>query len=186
MATDPPHGPDLASALARLTMVENAAGDNPAARKFREHGAQLDLLARASTVLDETVKALSADVERLKDAPGTQYKIPPTPPWHQLDSTTRAETVERLRQWVDLVFVPTFGHLAAKLGPCWAEHLLALQILDLLAEAWAWLYLREGRSWRILSGQVDYAERIVPQAVELLRAETQACGRHRQQPRAAS
>ena len=47
----------------------------------------------------------------------------------------RAEAVERIASWVDQVFRPGYGHLAARLGPCWREHTLCLYLLDWLVGA---------------------------------------------------
>ena len=44
--------------------------------------------------------------------------------------------------WVDQVYRPGYGHLAATLGPCWAAHDLCLYGLDILAALWSVLYLQ--------------------------------------------
>ena len=49
----------------------------------------------------------------------------------------RSEPVTRLQAWVERVYRPGYGHLAAGLGPCWPSHDLCLYGLDILAELWS-------------------------------------------------
>jgi hypothetical protein len=46
------------------------------------------------------------------------YQPDPAPAWWQLSPDARHEPVARLRAWVDQVYRPGYGHLAAALGPC--------------------------------------------------------------------
>ena len=45
--------------------------------------------------------------------------------------------VARLRAWVEQVYRPGYGQLAATLGPCWEQHPLCLYGLDVAAELWS-------------------------------------------------
>ena len=45
---------------------------------------------------------------------------------------TAHEPIARLRAWVEQVYRPGYGHLAATLGPCWEAHDLCLYGLDIL------------------------------------------------------
>jgi hypothetical protein len=47
------------------------------------------------------------------------YHPEPAPAWWKLTAETRQEPIARLRAWVEQVYRPGYGHLAAGLGPCW-------------------------------------------------------------------
>ena len=70
------------------------------------------------------------------------YRPGPAPAWWKLAADDRQEPVARLRAWVEQVYRPGYGHLAATLGPCWDAHDLCLYGLDILAELWSVLYLQ--------------------------------------------
>ena len=48
-----------------------------------------------------------------------RYHPGPAPTWWKLPADSRHEPVARLRAWVEQVYRPGYGHLAASLGPCW-------------------------------------------------------------------
>ena len=79
-----------------------------------------------------------------RDDPGG-YQPDPAPAWWQLSPDDRQEPVARLRAWVDQVYRPGYGHLAAALGPCWPAHDLCLYALDIASGLWSVLYLQPGR-----------------------------------------
>ena len=81
------------------------------------------------------------------DDPGG-YQPDPAPCWWQLSPDDRQEPVARLRAWVDQVYRPGYGHLAAALGPCWPAHDLCLYALDIASGLWSVLYLQPGRDAR--------------------------------------
>ena len=54
------------------------------------------------------------------------YQPDPAPCWWQLSPDDRQQPVARLRAWVEQVYRPGYGHLAAALGPCWPAHDLCL------------------------------------------------------------
>ena len=90
--------------------------------------------------------------------PGGDQPGPP-PPWWNLTPDDRHEPVARLRGWVEQVYQPGYGHLAATLGPCWPAHDLCLYGLDILAELWSALYLQPRRTPALLSAQAEYQAR---------------------------
>ena len=61
------------------------------------------------------------------------------------DGTERDEALSRLRAWVEQIYRPGYGHLAATRGPCWDQHPLCLYRLDWLMELWSALYLTPER-----------------------------------------
>jgi len=86
--------------------------------------------------------------------------------------------VARLRAWVDQVYRPGYGHLAA-LGPCWPAHDLCLYVLDIASSLWSVLYLQPSRDPALLSAQAEYQARILPALAAQLTAETTRCGHPR-------
>ena len=100
----------------------------------------------------------------------------PIPKWWKLPADQRREPLSRLRAWVEQVYRPGYGHLAATLGPCWEAHDLCLYGLDILAELWSVLYLQDQRSAGLLSAQAEYQARILPALSGQFMAETTGCG----------
>ncbi len=107
------------------------------------------------------------------------YQPGPPPPWWKLPPGDRREPVARLLAWVEQVYQPGYGHLAATLGPCWPAHDLCLYALDILAELWSVLYLQPDRTPALLSAQAEYQARILPALAGQLRLETSHCGHPR-------
>jgi hypothetical protein len=112
------------------------------------------------------------------DDPGG-YQPDPAPAWWQLSPDDRQQPVARLHGWVDQVYRPGYGHLAAVLGPCWPAHDLCLYALDIASTLWSALYLQPGRDHALLSAQAEYQARILPALAAQLTAETTRCGHTR-------
>ena len=96
-----------------------------------------------------------------------------------IEATERQEPIARLRAWVEQVYRPGYGHLAAGLGPCWPSHDLCLYGLDIASELWSVLYLQPDRSPGLVSAQAEYQARILPALADQLRLETHTCGHPR-------
>jgi hypothetical protein len=124
--------------------------------------------------LDRQVTDLASQLTAAEPHPG-DYQPEPTPPWWKLPADQRQESVARLRAWIEQVYRPGYGHLAATLGPCWASHDLCLYGLDILSDLWSVLYLQP-RTTRLLSGQAEYQARILPALAAQLMTETSSCG----------
>jgi len=162
-------------------------------REAEHHAAlvgQLTELAGQAAGISRTLQDYAAALTRLTatSAPDPDpggYRPAPPPPWWNLAADHRREPVTRLRAWVEQVYRPGYGHLAASLGPCWASHDLCLYALDIAAELWSALYLRPGRSARLVSAQAEYQARILPALAEQLRIETGRCD-HPRSPAPAS
>jgi hypothetical protein len=103
------------------------------------------------------------------------YKPIPAPKWWQLAWEERADAIARLAAWVDQVYRPSYGGLAARLPACWAEHALCLFILDWMCELHSLLYLRASRAASTLAGQAEWHIRHLPAAADLMAAEGRAC-----------
>jgi hypothetical protein len=159
---------------------------------FSELHGQLAQLAGMLTTLSRTLAEDTAALARL-DAldrqvaeltsrsgdPGEDgkdgYQPHPAPSWHQLDDAERRAPVAELRDWVEHVYRPGYGHLAS-LGACWPRHDLCLYALDIASQLWSALYLQPGRTTGLLSAQAEYQIRILPALAAQLATETTGCG----------
>jgi hypothetical protein len=103
----------------------------------------------------------------------------PAPKWWKLTAEQRREPLSRLHAWVEQVYRPGYGHLAATLGSCWEAHDLCLYGLDILAELWSVLYLQDRRSTALLSAQAEYQARILPGLAAQFMTETTGCSHAR-------
>jgi len=114
------------------------------------------------------------------------YQPLPVPKFWKLDGPARDQAISRLRAWVEQVYRPGYGHLAAGLGECWEQHPLCLYILDWLSELWSVLYLTPTRTAGTLAGQAEWHTRLLPAAAEQFARETRGCthatSRHRTAP----
>jgi hypothetical protein len=132
------------------------------------------VLARLEA-LDRQVAELSAQL-----TPGLGgYHPDPAPAWWKLAAAERHEPIARLHAWVEQVYRPGYGHLAARLGTCWPSHDLCLYGLDILSDLWSVLYLQPTRTAKLLSAQAEYQARIMPSLAAQLVTETSSCGHPR-------
>jgi hypothetical protein len=128
--------------------------------------------------LDVQVAGLAARLEDI--APGDDgelavYKPPASPRFWKLDGQDRQDAITKLRAWVEQVYRPGYGHLAAELGGCWEQHLLCLYALDWLSELWSVLYLQPRRTTGTLAGQAEWQTRLLTAAAEQMTRETSRC-----------
>ena len=169
----------LAAHAEQLTRLDTREADHHAAASSRL--AELaDQAATIGRVVQEHAAALghlTAPSQTDRDADG--YQPDPVPAWWKLTDDDRQEPVTRLRAWVEQVYRPGYGHLAAGLGPCWPSHDLCLYGLDILSELWSVLYLQPARSPGLVSAQAEYQARILPALAGQLRAETNTCSHPR-------
>ncbi len=128
--------------------------------------------------LDRQVTGLAAQIAPPSTGPDG-YHPDPAPAWWKLAAADRQEPITQLRAWVEQVYRPGYGHLAAALGPCWPSHDLCLYGLDILSQVWSALYLQPERTAELLSAQAEYQARLLPALAEQLRAETNRCGHPR-------
>jgi hypothetical protein len=142
---------------------------------------QADRTARLQ-VLEDALATLTAKVaEVLPDGQGAAhvYAPRPAPRWWNLSGEARQAEIGRLRGFVEQVYRPGFGHLAARLRPCWESHDLCLYCLDIAAELHAVLYLQARRTVSLLNGQAEYATRVLPALADLMSTETRSgCQQH--------
>ena len=169
----------LAGHAEQITRLDTRQADHHAAISGRlaELTGQAAAIAR---VVGEHAAALAQLAAPSQAGPDPDAYCPgPAPAWWKLAIAERAEPIARLRAWVDQVYRPGYGHLAAGLGPCWPAHDLCLYGLDIAAELWSALYLQPARSPALVSAQAEYQARILPALADQLRLETNACGHPR-------
>ena len=176
-AREAAHHTELTAALGRL-----AAATGTISRELAG-GTALDgkrALARLDA-LDRQVAELARQLPRPAGTDGNDrndatagYQPRPAPEWHKLTPDARQAPVTALRDWVERVFQPGYGHLAV-LRPCWPQHDLCLYGLDLASQLWCALYLQPERSAALLAAQADYQARILPALAAQLAAETASC-----------
>ena len=76
---------------------------------------------------------LTAAIESLLPPnPRPGYNPAPSVAWwaSNFSDQDRAKALARLRSWVERIYRPHYGHLAAKLADCWEQHPLCLIELD--------------------------------------------------------
>jgi len=129
--------------------------------------------------LEEAVATLAARLAEVVpgDGPARVYKPSPTPQVWRLDAEARQQLTRKLSAWVQEVYRPLYGHLAARLPACWPQHDLALVILDVLSELQLYYTLNK-RTPGVLVSQGEFTVRILPGLAELLAAECARCQHH--------
>jgi hypothetical protein len=140
---------------------------------------QAEILA-GLTSLASQVKGIEARLDEIAPAedgdgePGG-YQPRPSPRFWKLDGPARDAAIMGLRAWVEQVYRPGYGQLAALLGDCWQEHPLCLYTLDWLSELWQVLYLQPRRTTGTLAGQAEWQTRLLTAATEQMTRETSRC-----------
>jgi hypothetical protein len=109
------------------------------------------------------------------DGEAPAYQPSAAPRFWKLAGPARDQAVGKLRAWVEQVYRPGYGHLAASLGECWEQHPLCLYILDWLSELWSVFYLSPARTQGTLAGQAEWHTRLLVAAAEQLARETRGC-----------
>jgi hypothetical protein len=166
-----------------LTMASN----DPIAAILDQLAAHHEQLTQLSRTLEDHAAALTElTATTLDGADPDAYQPEPAPQWCNLPAGERAEPIARLRAWVEQVYRPGYGHLAATLGPCWETHDHCLYTLDIAASLWSALYLQPERTPVLLSAQAEYQARILPALADQLQAETQRCRHPRGQAPAST
>ena len=143
------------------------------------HSASIDGLTGHIAVLASQVTSLTAsrngDDGGSGGADSHGYQPVPVPRWWKLTGAEREAAIERLRAWVEQIYRPGYGHLAAGLGTCWDQHPLCLYGLDWLMELWSTLYLTGQREPPLLASQAEWQTRLLPALAEQLYLETTRC-----------
>jgi hypothetical protein len=182
---DARHRASQAETAERITALAALAG--ALKNTLADHAAVLDGLAG----LNEQVAAIADRLDRAHPGPEAcgetggagggeaGYRPGGQRRFWQLEGPAREQAVARLRAWVEQVYRPGYGHLAAQLGGCWEQHPLCLYTLDWLSELWAVLYLDPCRTPDTLAGQAEWQARLLEAAAAQMTRETTRCPRHR-------
>jgi hypothetical protein len=178
----------LAAHAEHLAQLDaHAAAWTAAATRIAELGVLLRQLEKRLTALDQRAHAAGPLADRDSNGPAERSCEPaPVRRWWKLDGQDREAAVASLRAWVEQVYQPGYGQLAAALAPCWDEHPLCLYVLDILAELWSVLYLDPYRPPSLLTAQAEYQARILPALAEQMTAETRRCTHRRDQYHSAA
>ena len=116
------------------------------------------------------------------DAPPGYQPVSP-PRWWRLDGRERDTMTGRLRAWVEQIYRPGYGQIAATLPACWERHTLCLYTLDWLSELWSFLYLDPERTAASLAAQAEWQTRLLPAAAEQMAFDATGCAHARNAPR---
>jgi hypothetical protein len=113
--------------------------------------------------------------------PGYQPVSPPR--WWRLGGRERDTMTSRLRAWVEQIYRPGYGQIAATLPSCWEQHTLCLYTLDWLSELWSFLYLDPERTAISLAAQAEWQTRLLPAAAGQMAFEAARCNHSPTNPR---
>lgn len=133
----------------------------------------LEGLATQVAAIATQVAALTGDDRSEGGSGGYRPALPPR--WWRLTGPERETAVDHLRAWVEQIYRPSYGRLAALLPSCWEHHPTCLYILDWLSELWSLLYLAAERDSRTLAAQAEWHTRLLPAAADLMATEGRAC-----------
>ena len=181
-AREATHHEEAASRQRELAAQLTAAGTRitETTATLARHSATLDELAGHVAVLASQVTVLNASRNGNEGPDSEGYQPVPAPRWWKLADTEREAAIERLRAWVEQIYRPGYGQLAAMLAPCWERHPLCLFTLDWLSELWSALYLSPSRDARTVAAQAEWQTRLLPAAAEQMAHETASCPHRRE------
>src|SRR5262249_45019325 len=108
----------IAGLAALASSIKDAAAD------------QADTLA-AIKAIHERIDELADQIAGDPDGDSAEiYQPRPSRRWWKLEGHEREASIATLRAWVEQIYLPGYGHLAASLGDCWDQHPLCLYALD--------------------------------------------------------
>lgn len=143
------------------------------------HSAIVNALDGLDTQVAELTRQLAERAAASTGGKDARYRPVPSPRWWKLGGTDRDPATGRLRAWVERIYRPGYGKIAAALPPCWEQHPFCLYTLDWLSELWSALYLAPQRDTRILAAQAEWQTRLLPAAAEQMAYEAAGCGHNR-------
>jgi len=176
------HYREIAARLADL--AEHVADTSERVEDMRATAERRAAILDSLDGLDKEVAALATRItaiagtragEQDGEPDADAYRPAPAPRWWKLQGQARDEALARLRAWVEQIYRPGYGHLAAALGTCWDQHPLCLFGLDWLMELWSTLYLPTQRNAPALASQAEWQTRLLPALAEQMYLETTRC-----------
>jgi hypothetical protein len=123
--------------------------------------------------VNERLEGLQRRFDRLfppEESDGAEFYSPAPVPrwWEEMSEADRERHLERIRNWVDTVYRPMFGIIAARLPADWERRPFCLTVLDVMAELHKVLYLQPVRTQGMLSGQAELLSRLIPALADLM------------------
>jgi hypothetical protein len=168
---------DLAADLTELTHRTHNADIT-----LGRHGAILDALSGLNGQVATLAERLTSLDTTDPNDDSDQYQPVPPPRWWRLAGPDRQTAIDRLSAWVEHIYQPGYGRIAAALPPCWQQHLTCLYTLDWLSELWSVLYLSPTRTPAVLAAQAEWQTRLLPAAAEQMAIDARGC-QHLDNPR---
>jgi hypothetical protein len=176
----PDADPVLAAVILQLAELQGRVME--LAASSAADNAEIQVALRALRVDLDAVADRVRELAGEGEGPPGLYRPVPAPRWWELPADQREPYIAWIRWWVDHVFRPGYGFLAAELGECWEQHDLALYVLDWLSELWRVHYIPERRSARDLGSVAEWYVRLLTNAAEILARETGRCGHDQDGP----
>jgi hypothetical protein len=173
------HYQDAATRLNELAaeVTSLASSVDQISGTLTHHGAVVEALDGLDTQVAAVARQLAELTDDEDGDPDDRSYQPVLPPrWWKITGPERDTALSRLRAWVDQVYRPGYGQVAATLPPCWEQHPLCLYVLDWLSELWSVLYLGPRRTPSILAAQSEWQTRLLTAAAEQMAYEASSCG----------
>lgn len=143
---------------------------------IKDAAADQDSTLAAIKAIDQRIDELTTQItDQAGDEEADGYQPQPSRRWWKLEGPEREASIAALRAWVEQIYLPGYGYLAAALGDCWDQHPLCLYALDWLSELWSVLYLQPQRTRPVLAGQAEWQTRLLAAIADQLAHETRRC-----------
>jgi hypothetical protein len=184
-AREAAHYQELTPRLHQLTT--EAASLSTAITRINETLRRHSMIVNGLDGLDRQVEELTRSMAQPTGSgeddgqPGYQPVSPPR--WWKPGPRERDAATDRLRAWVEQIYRPGYGQIAATLPACWEQHTLCLYTLDWLSELWSFLYLGPDRTGVTLGAQAEWQTRLLPAAAGQMAFEATRCSHSTANPR---
>jgi hypothetical protein len=184
-AREAAHYQEIAPRLHQLTA--DAASLNTTITRINETLRRHSMIVNGLDGLDRQVEELARSMAQPTGSgddngqPGYQPVSPPR--WWKPGGRERDTATDRLRAWVEQIYRPGYGQIAATLPTCWEQHTLCLYTLDWLSELWSYLYLGPERTSVTLGAQAEWQTRLLPAAAGQMAFEATRCSHSTTGPR---
>jgi len=176
-AREAAHYQELASRLHELAAEASSLTATIARinETLRRHSMIVNGLDGLDRQVEELTERLTRPTGSGSDDAQPAYQPVSPPRWWRLDGRERDTMTGRLRAWVEQIYRPGYGQIAATLPACWEQHTLCLYTLDWLSELWSFLYLDPDRTATTLAAQAEWQTRLLPAAAGQMAREASGC-----------
>jgi hypothetical protein len=184
-AREAAHYQEIAPRLHQLTAEASSLSATIARinETLRRHSMIVNGLDGLDRQVEELAQHLTQPAGSGADHAPAGYQPVAPPRWWRLDGRERDAMTGRLRAWVEQIYRPGYGQIAATLPSCWEQHTLCLYTLDWLSELWSFLYLDPDRTAISLAAQAEWQTRLLPAAAEQMAFDATGCPHARSTPR---